>query len=321
MTKEQFFNAVKYLKLDYHVNQDMRIEFSANTELSNTIDECPELETEIILLEIARNPDLLNRVKSIHWKDGLSDSLYMAVLNKVKTGKTQDKNKPVKGECTQDNSSPANFSLQAQPAYLTSKEYTAIKVRHWKEQYILPEIHNPVAVSLYALFRAYHAENGNYLLNLQTRYVYVRKDTGAIISAEQRKQIYGNIRTERIPYGLRELYRRSGGGNSEYQLMQALEQLTAQGYLLHDGADCYTPSGKQPERLFNADEFLAFAEQAGIFVSIGDNWRIKLDGDNETAKNTLQRMLDYSATLGVPDTLRVTIIYRLQGHKVFYDWD
>ena len=261
------------------------------------------------------------------------DAEFEALLKALSPDRRKGRDKSILPIRWGNVSNPVNFSLQAhpcteqaislpaQPEYLTSEDYTRIKVRHWKEGYILPEIHNPVAVSLYALFRAYHAEKGNYLLNLQTRYIYLRKDTGAIISAEQRKKLGGNVRTEKISYGLKELTRHSGGGMLEYQLMQALDQLTAQGYLSHDGADCYTVSGKRPERLFNADEFLSFAHEAGISVSIGDKWRIKLDGDNETAKSHLRRMLDYSATLGVPDTLRVTIISRLEGRKVFYDWE
>ena len=187
----------------------------------------------------------------------------------------------------------------------------------------MPEIDNPVAVGLYALFRAYHAEKGNTPLNLQTRYVYRRSDTGEMISAEERKRL-GNIRAERISYGLKELYRRSGGGSADwtgYQLHEALAQLTVQGYLTHDGAGGYTASDKRPERLYNADEFISFAKGAGIVVSIADNGRIRLDGTNEGAKGQLQHMLDYSRKLGIPDKLRVTIIDRIEGRGVFYDWE
>ena len=250
------------------------------------------------------------------------DAEFEALLNALSPERKKDREKsplPIRGE-------NVNFSLQAppsteqaqaamKPAYLTADEYTRIKVRHWKEGYILPEIDNPVAVGLYALFRAYHAEKGNFPLNIQTRYIYRREDTGKIISAEERKQLRGNIRTSKISYGLRELYRRSGGGSSDYQLMKALEQLTAQGYLFLEGTDSYTVSTKQPERLFNADEFISFANGAGISLAIYGYGRIRLNGNNETAKSRLQRMLDYS------DTLRVTLIYRLKGEPVFYDWE
>ncbi len=255
------------------------------------------------------------------------DAEFEALLNALSPERKKDREKsplPIRGE-------NVNFSLQAppsteqaqaamKPAYLTADEYTRIKVRHWKEGYILPEIDNPVAVGLYALFRAYHAEKGYTPLNIQTQYIYRREDTGQIISAEERKQL-GNIRADRIAYGLRELYRKSGGGTSEYQLHKALEQLTAQGYLTHDGAGRYTVSNKSADRLFNADEFLLFATEAGISVSIVGYGRISLDGTNETAKGQLQHMLDYSRKLGIPSTLRITIIDRIKGRKVFYDWE
>ena len=267
------------------------------------------------------------------------DAELMALLNALSPERKKGREKsqlPIRG-------GNVNFSLQATPSseqaqaalspvYLTGEDYTRIKVRHWKEQYILPEIDNPVAVGLYALLRAYHAEKGNTPLNIQTRYIYRRQDTGEIISQEERKRL-GNVRTdperagyrtERIAYGLQELYRRSGGGGADwtgYQLHKALDQLTAEGYLNHDGAGGYTASYKRPERLYNADEFLSFATGAGIAVSIAGDYHVRLDGTNQTAKNSLQHMLDYSRSLGIPDTLRVTLIDRLEGRKVFYDWD
>ncbi len=256
------------------------------------------------------------------------DAELMALLNALSPERKKDREKsqlPIKGE-------NVNFSLEAppsteqaqaaiKPAYLTAEDYTRIKVRHWKEEYILPEIDNPVAVGLYALFRAYHVEKGYTPLNIQTRYVYRRSDTGEMISTEERKRLC-NIRADRIAYGLKELYRRSGGGSADwtgYQLHNALEQLTAQGYLTHDGAGGYMASDKRPERLFNADEFLSFAQGAGISVSITEDYGIRLDGTNEGAKNTLSHMLDYSRKLGIP--LRVTLIDRIKGRKVFYDWE
>ena len=256
------------------------------------------------------------------------DAELMALLNALSPERKKDREKsqlPVNGE-------NVNFSLEAPPsteqaqaaiipAYLTANEYTRIKVRHWKEEYILPEIDNPVAVGLYSLFRAYHAEKGNTPLNMQTRYVYRRSDTGEIISAEERKRL-GNIRADGIAYGLKELYRRSGGGSADwtgYQLRNALEQLTAEGYLTHDGAGGYMASDKRPERLYNADEFLSFAQGAGIAVSIVGYGRISLDGTNDSAKSTLQHMLDYSDKIG--GKLEYYIIRRLKGWGVFYDWE
>lgn len=266
-----------------------------------------------------------------HFAD--DDAEFEALLKALSPERKKDKSQsPIRGE-------NVNFSLQAppsseqaqaasQPVYLTSADYTRIKVRHWKEEYILPEIDNPIAIGLYALFRAYHAEKGNIPLNLKTRYIYRLEDTGEIISAEERKKLGGNVRTERISYGLQELYRRSGGGVADwtgYQLHKALEQLTTEGYLTHDGAGGYTASDKQPERLYNADEFLAFAQREGIAVTIGgeggQEWQIILEGDNDSAKSRLQHMLNYSRKLGIPDTLRVTIINRLKGRPVFYDWE
>lgn len=116
----------------------------------------------------------------------------------------------------------AHFSLQEklkpQNEYMMSEDYMRVKVRHWKEEYILPEITNPVAVGLYALFRAYHAERGHTPLSLNTSYVYLREDTGDFISGEERKKLDRDVHTTKILYGLQELYRRSGGGSSDYQL-------------------------------------------------------------------------------------------------------
>ena len=256
------------------------------------------------------------------------DAEFEALLNALSPEREKDREKsqlPVKGE-------NVNFSLEAPPsteqaqaaiipAYLTANEYTRIKVRHWKEEYILPEIDNPVAVGLYALFRAYHVEKGYTPLNIKARYVYRRSDTGEMISTEERKRL-GNIRADRIAYGLKELYRRSGGGSADwtgYQLRNALEQLTAEGYLTHDGAGGYMASDKRPERLYNADEFLSFAQGAGIAVSIVGYGRISLDGTNDSAKSTLQHMLDYSDKIG--GKLEYYIIRRLKGWGVFYDWE
>ena len=121
---------------------------------------------------------------------------------------------------------------------------------------------------------------------------------------------------------MRELYRRSGGGGADitgYQLTLALEQLTEAGYLENDGVE-YITSKKQPERLYNADEFLEFANASGISVLFSClTGTFMLAGANEEAKGRLQYMLEYSRSLGIPDTLKSTLIDRLNGCKTFYD--
>lgn len=85
MNRQQFFNAVKYLRLKVHV-ENGRVKFSGNAspaELQKALDEMPELEAELILREATRNPDLLDAIQEracIRWCEGASDSLYMAVL-------------------------------------------------------------------------------------------------------------------------------------------------------------------------------------------------------------------------------------------------
>jgi len=74
---------------------DMRIHFDGGVALRKALDDCPELETELILREIARNPDLFDLVKeraAIRWSDGYGDSLYMAVMCNIKpTGEIIEK--------------------------------------------------------------------------------------------------------------------------------------------------------------------------------------------------------------------------------------
>lgn len=76
---------------------DMRIHIDGGLALRKALDEQPELETELILRETARNPDLLDLVKeraAIRWSNGYSDSLYMAVLCNIKpTGETIERDK------------------------------------------------------------------------------------------------------------------------------------------------------------------------------------------------------------------------------------
>ena len=96
MTKHQFDNTAKYMCVKPTV-VDMRIHIDGGAALRKALDEQPELETELILRETARNPDLLDLVKeraAIRWSNGYSDSLYMAVLCNIKpTGETIEREK------------------------------------------------------------------------------------------------------------------------------------------------------------------------------------------------------------------------------------
>ena len=91
MTRNQFFNAMNYMRVKPTV-VDMRIHIDGGLALRKALDDYPELETELILRETARNPDLFDMVKerdAIRWSNGYSDSLYMAVLCNIKpTGET-----------------------------------------------------------------------------------------------------------------------------------------------------------------------------------------------------------------------------------------
>ena len=78
-------------------------------------------------------------------------------------------------------------------------------------------------------------------------------------------------------------------------------------------------SEKRPERLYNADEFLAAARASGITLKLSSVGSITLDGSNAVVKGRLQHMLDYSRSLGIPDKLRCAVIDRLKGRSVFYD--
>lgn len=96
MTKHQFDNTAKYMCVKPTV-VDMRIHIDGGLALRKALDEQPELETELILRETARNPDLLDLVKeraAIRWSNGYSDSLYMAALCNIKpTGETIERDK------------------------------------------------------------------------------------------------------------------------------------------------------------------------------------------------------------------------------------
>ena len=87
MTKEQFYNTAKYLRVKPCVAEG-RIYFDkGGTALRKALNDNPELETELILRAAVNNPDLLLAIKetaSNRWADGYSDSLYMAVLSNIK---------------------------------------------------------------------------------------------------------------------------------------------------------------------------------------------------------------------------------------------
>lgn len=96
MTKHQFDNTAKYMCVKPTV-VDMRIHIDGGLALRKALDEQPELETELILRETARNPDLFDMVKeraAIRWSNGYGDSLYMAVMCNIKpTGETIEREK------------------------------------------------------------------------------------------------------------------------------------------------------------------------------------------------------------------------------------
>lgn len=89
MNRQQFFNTVKYMRLKPTVS-DGRIKFFGNSSLyeaRKALDGLPEVEVELILKAAVHNPDLLDAIKeraSIRWSDGLSDTLYNAVLCNIK---------------------------------------------------------------------------------------------------------------------------------------------------------------------------------------------------------------------------------------------
>lgn len=90
MTRQQFFNSVRYLHLK-PVVADGRIHFSnGGSALREALDDMPELEAELILREAVLNADVMDAVKEracIRWAEGYSDKLYMAVLcNIIPTG-------------------------------------------------------------------------------------------------------------------------------------------------------------------------------------------------------------------------------------------
>ena len=95
MTRQQFFNAMSYMHVKPTVI-DMRIHIDGGAVLRKALDDCPELEIELILREATSNPDLFDMVKeraAIRWSNGYGDSLYMAVMCNIKpTGETIQRN-------------------------------------------------------------------------------------------------------------------------------------------------------------------------------------------------------------------------------------
>lgn len=83
MTRQQFFNSMRYLRLK-PVVIDGRIHFdNGGSALREALDDMPELEAELILREAVHNQDLMDMVEEracIRWENGYSDRLYMAVL-------------------------------------------------------------------------------------------------------------------------------------------------------------------------------------------------------------------------------------------------
>ena len=83
MTRQQFLNSMRYLRLKPVVS-DGRIHFgNGGSALREALDDMPELEAELILREAVLNADVMDAVKEracIRWENGYSDKLYMAVL-------------------------------------------------------------------------------------------------------------------------------------------------------------------------------------------------------------------------------------------------
>ena len=84
ITRKQLLNACRYLSLKFDVIHN-RVFFRGDVpqEIKEALKTNPEIEVELILKEACKNSDLLDSIKeraSIKWSEGLSDSLYNAVL-------------------------------------------------------------------------------------------------------------------------------------------------------------------------------------------------------------------------------------------------
>lgn len=88
ITKKQFINACKYLRLKSVVTNS-RLCLSGNipNEIREALADSPELEAELILHKAIHDADLLDSIQEracIRWVEGFSDSLFDAVLSSIK---------------------------------------------------------------------------------------------------------------------------------------------------------------------------------------------------------------------------------------------
>ena len=104
MTQEQFINNYKYLRLNFEVIDNHVKLINAPLEMSEALKQLPDIEERMlshwdkkqkikiqeatrILREALHNPDALDAIKeraAIRWSNGLSDSLFNAVLCNLK---------------------------------------------------------------------------------------------------------------------------------------------------------------------------------------------------------------------------------------------
>lgn len=96
MTEQQFFNAVKYMRLTPRV-VDMRIQFGdSGSALRKALDESPELEAKLILRLAKDSPDLRGIIQEYACQCQGSrngDKLYSAVLHRIKSTRESQKEK------------------------------------------------------------------------------------------------------------------------------------------------------------------------------------------------------------------------------------
>lgn len=105
MTEQQFFNAVKYMRLTPRV-VDMRIQFGdSGSALRKALDESPELEAKLILRLAKNRPDLMGAIQEYACRchgSQHSDKLYSSVLQYINTTRESQKekrrNEPVAGD-------------------------------------------------------------------------------------------------------------------------------------------------------------------------------------------------------------------------------
>ena len=96
MTEQQFFNAVKYMRLTPRV-VDMRIQFGdSGSALRKALDESPELEAKLILRLAKNRPDLMGAIQEYACRCQGSqhgDKLYSSVLHHINTTRESQKEK------------------------------------------------------------------------------------------------------------------------------------------------------------------------------------------------------------------------------------